>query len=199
MDSFGRYLIRSGEFILKEGISFFTGLPRYLTIFGFGAAAVIWVFLVWIRVRRKEKNKAAAGVLLAILVLYLVFVFIITTLSRVPGSSRRLNMVLFHTYKEALAGGRLELEMILYNLILLSPLGFLLPLILEYRCGWRDILFLSFLVSASIEAVQYLFGLGLTEADDLFHNCLGALFGYGVSLLLKIALQCFGKGRRETE
>lgn len=133
------------------------------------------------------------------LLLYLVFAFIITTLARVPGSSRRLNLKLFHTYREALAGGRPELRVTLYNLILLLPLGFLTPMILEYRCGWKDILFLSFLVSMSIEATQYLFRLGLMEADDLFHNCLGALTGYVMALLIKRILQYFGNRKEVRE
>ena len=188
----GRYLLMAGKYIIKEGISFFTDLPLYLKLFGLGVSAVIWLFLIWLRVRRKEKITAAFGTMLAALLLYLVFAFIITTLARVPGSSRRLNLELFHTYREALEGGRPELRVTLYNLILLSPLGFLTPLILEYRCGWRDILFLSFLISMSIEATQYLFRLGLMEADDLFHNCLGALIGYGMALFIKRIPQYFG-------
>lgn len=169
---------------IKEGLSYFTSLPLHLTLFGLGVSAAVFLFLIWQKQRRKEKLKIKALVPLAALILYLVFVLIITTLSRTPFSDRMHNLHPLHTLTEIMAGSRYALKMAVINLALLLPLGFLCPFALEFRCGFRDILFLAFLVSVSVECTQYLFRLGLMETDDVLNNCLGALVGYILALIM---------------
>lgn len=169
----------------ETGLSLIINLPLRFKIFGLGMSSAIWLFLIWQKLRRKEKLKVSAEISLAVLILYLVLAFLITTISRSPKSYRTLDMSLFHTIKEVRAGSWYSAGMLFYNLALLWPLGFLGPAAMEYRCRWKDILFLSFLVSASIECTQYLFRLGHFEADDLLHNCLGALIGYIMALAVK--------------
>ena len=177
-------LIYTGR-IINEGLSYFVKLPRHLTVFGTGVSAAVFLFLVWQKARRKEKLKAKALIPLAALILYLVFVFLITTLARTPGSVRMHDLRFLHTLIETLSSSRSAVKMTVINLAMLFPLGFLLPFVLEFRCSFRDILFLSFLMSASIECTQFLFKLGLMETDDVLYNCLGALSGYIVALLIK--------------
>ena len=187
------YILLIGRFI-KEGLFLFIKLPLYMKVFGIGAAAAIWFFLIWMRLRRKEKLNALSEALLASLLLYLVFAFAITTYSRNPSGGRGFNIELFYTYRWAAAGSIFYAKMLFFNLVLLSPLGVLVPVILQYRCSWRDILFLAFLVSFFIECTQYLFRLGLMEADDLFYNCLGAMIGYVLISLVHGAALIMGKG-----
>ena len=191
-----RYLLILFRFI-KEGFSFFFSLPLRLWLFGLGTAGAIFLFLVWQKARRKEELRARNLVPLAALLLYLVLVFIITTIARKPHPVRMHNFLFLHTVKEALSGSWYAVKLIFFNQVLLFPLGLLTPLILEYRCGFKDILFLSFLVSFSIECTQYIFRLGLMEGDDLIHNCLGALFGYVLALVLKRIFLRFRKEERE--
>lgn len=178
------YLLYAGRFI-KEGLSYFLRLPRHLTVFGFGVSAVIFLFLAWQKVRRKEKLDAKMFIPLAALILYLVFVFMITTLARTPGIVRRHDLRFLHTLREILSGSRSAAKMTVINLLMLFPLGFLAPFAMEFRCSFRDVLFLAFLISSSIECTQYLFKLGLMETDDVVNNCLGALYGYILALLIK--------------
>ncbi len=63
------------------------------------------------------------------------------------------------------------------NVFLFIPFGFLLPLAAQRNIWQTALIGLGF--SALIEAVQYLFGLGLCEFDDVFHNTLGTALGYG--------------------
>lgn len=178
-----------------EGFSFFFDLPMHLVLFGLGVSSAVFLFLVWQKARRKEELRAGNLIPLAALLLYLVLVFIITTIGRTPQPVRRHNFYFLHTLKEAVSGSWYAVKLIFFNEVLLSPLGFLTPLILEYRCSFKDILFLSFLVSFSIECTQYLFRLGLMEGDDLIHNCLGALAGYVLALLMKRILESFHRER----
>ena len=178
---------------IKEGFSFFFSLPLRFVAFGLGVSAAIFLFLIWQKARRKEEMKIRTLIPLAVLLLYLVLVFIITTVARTPRAARMYNFRFLHTVKAALSGSGAAIKLIFFNEVLLSPIGFLVPVILEYRCSFRDILFLSFLVSVSIECTQYIFLLGLMEGDDLIHNCLGALAGYGLALLMKRGFRFLGQ------
>jgi glycopeptide antibiotics resistance protein len=69
------------------------------------------------------------------------------------------------------------------NVVMFVPLGLLLPLIARVDSA-RRILLYGFVVSLSIEAVQFLADLALNgghavDVNDLLANTLGALFGYG--------------------
>lgn len=188
------HMLMIGRFV-KEGLSYFIRLPLIMKVYGTGGAAAIWLFLIWMRLRRKERLKAVSEAFLAVLILYLVLVFIITTFSRNPLAVRSFSLKLFYTIRLAAAGSIFYAKMLFFNLILLVPLGILLPVILEYRCGCKDILFLAFLISLSIECTQFLFRLGYLEADDLLHNCLGALAGYCLIRLFHSTAKFFGRSR----
>jgi len=191
-----KYLLLLIRYI-KEGFSFFFSLPLRFVLFGLGLSAAIFLFLIWQKARRKEEMKVRTLIPLAVLLLYLVLVVIITTIARTPRPARRYDFRFLHTVIEAMHGSGYAVKLIFFNQVLLSPIGFLVPLILEHRCSFRDILFLSFLVSAFIECTQYIFLLGLMEGDDLIHNCLGALAGYGLALLMKKAFVYRMKKRKK--
>ncbi|MGD6842186.1 VanZ family protein [Bacillus infantis] len=66
------------------------------------------------------------------------------------------------------------------NILLLLPLGFLLPVWFGklqgvYRTGFAVMLF-----SAGIEFLQIIFGVGVGSVDDVILNTLGGLIGYGL-------------------
>ena len=68
------------------------------------------------------------------------------------------------------------------NIIWFIPFGFLAPLL--WKTGRKAILYtlgLSFL----IEVLQYLFGTGVTEVEDLILNTLGGAIGYWCYLLIR--------------
>lgn len=192
------HMIRISRYA-ENGLSLIIKLPLRLKLFGLGVTAAIWLFLTWQKVRRKEKLKASAEICLAVLIFYLVLAFFITTISRSPKSFRDINLHLFHTIREVRAGSWYAVSMLFYNLALLWPLGLLGPPAMEYRCRWKDILFLSFLISFSIECTQYLFKLGYFEADDILYNCFGALIGYIMGLAVKklfVSVRTHEPGRR---
>ena len=82
-------------------------------------------------------------------------------------------------------GGYIIGRMPFYNICMLVPLGVLLPILLDFKTTWKDILLLSFLYSASVESTQFLFKLGCFELDDLLSNILGALAAYGAAKLIR--------------
>ena len=50
---------------------------------------------------------------------------------------------------------------------------------------WKWLLLTAVLLSAVIEAVQYVFNLGWCEIDDVICNVLGAAIGFGLWKLIK--------------
>jgi glycopeptide antibiotics resistance protein len=69
------------------------------------------------------------------------------------------------------------------NVVMFLPVGCLLRLgFLEI--GWKQALVVGLILSALIELSQFFFKKGLCEIDDVIHNVIGCMIGYG--LLLKI-------------
>ena len=67
---------------------------------------------------------------------------------------------------------------IIGNLLMLTPLSILLPLISD-KFKKRSYFFLSILfISISIELLQFAFNLGAFDIDDVFLNCLGPILLY---------------------
>lgn len=61
------------------------------------------------------------------------------------------------------------------NIIWFVPFGFLLKKLT--RLTTAKIIFFGFLLSLFIEVMQFIFGVGVSEIDDLLLNTLGALIG----------------------
>lgn len=112
------------------------------------------------------------------LLIYLYFVLNITLIDRTAGTQRHVLRPLWemrsmfqsgrYTYWAGQIGG---------NLIMLFPLGFLLPILSD---KFKSILLTTmtgFAFSVCIELTQYYTGRGLFESDDIIHNTIGAFAG----------------------
>ena len=65
------------------------------------------------------------------------------------------------------------------NVIMFVPIGLLLGLGLR-KMTWKRVLLIGLGVSVSIELLQLFFKRGLCEMDDVIHNVLGCVLGYGL-------------------
>jgi glycopeptide antibiotics resistance protein len=68
------------------------------------------------------------------------------------------------------------------NLVMLLPWGFLAPLIFNFLYRTWRVAISGLVISLAAELIQFIFRIGVFEADDLLLNTSGALLGY---LLLK--------------
>ncbi|TKI67995.1 VanZ family protein [Lysinibacillus mangiferihumi] len=67
---------------------------------------------------------------------------------------------------------------LLGNLLIFTPMGFLLPLLSKrFRKVWI-VVCVGFFSSLAVETVQFIFRVGSADVDDLILNTLGAWFGY---------------------
>ena len=168
-----------GEFIAY--LKIFLSIPAaYYLLAVSTAAATMVVVSAGSRSRQREVSKrriAASGILAG----WLFFTLAETVLCREPGTSRSMQLRLFWSYRSQ---SREYLVLDLFNILLLLPAGFLLPL-----CGvkrFRRVLIVGFLWSLMLETLQFITRRGLFEADDLFHNTLGACLGY---LIFRLAVR----------
>jgi glycopeptide antibiotics resistance protein len=69
------------------------------------------------------------------------------------------------------------LSNILGNVFLLMPLPFILAMVFKIN-RFALVLLAGFLVSFTIELLQYIFDVGVADVDDLILNTLGTVIGY---------------------
>ena len=126
--------------------------------------------------------KNIIGYLLAI---YMFFVFKLTLIDRITTANRRRMLLPFWEYRELLINTNhlYWCQQIGCNILMLVPLGLLLPLLSKRFRKCYIIIFIGLLLSSFIEITQYFTCRGLCEFDDVFNNTFGAFIGY---LLFKL-------------
>lgn len=93
---------------------------------------------------------------------------------------------LVYTLQQAKAGWWAIIYPVCGNLLWFAPLGYLLPQIAaKHWSSWQHSALCGLLLSCSIEMLQWLFGSGVSDIDDVLFNVLGALLGYTVFTILK--------------
>lgn len=161
-----------------EGIARYSGTS--LVAAGLAAAACLALRRV------TGRGRGARGVLLAA---YLAALVQITAL--------RLGLVEPHflggslhstplatTLSEARSGAWPLVYHVVGNMIWFVPLGLMLPAPKGARGALRC-LAAGAILSAAIEAAQYLLGTGVSDVDDVLLNALGALAGWGLGTLAR--------------
>lgn len=127
-----------------------------------------------LRQKRIRPSQLAAALLLT---LFLGFVFASTVFTREPDGVHNYELELFWSWKRVLSGNTFLLMENLLNLLLLFPMGLLLPAVCSRRLPWYTGLFLGAAVSSVIEILQLVLCRGLFEWDDIIHNGLGCMAG----------------------
>lgn len=111
---------------------------------------------------------------------YLFLIFSLTVLYRHIQLVRTINLNPFWSYRAVLNGDRdILLTQIIMNVVAFIPLGFLLGCSFCKMRWWKMALFAADF-SLLIETLQFVTKRGFAEFDDVFHNVLGSLIGYGV-------------------
>lgn len=110
---------------------------------------------------------------------WLILVLCLTSISRGANFTGSFNVEFLSGYRSAWNNWSItELQLILFNILMFTPLGFLLPLLWKKAETFWVTCAVSLGLTALIETIQLLGGTGIFELDDLFHNLLGSLFGY---------------------
>jgi glycopeptide antibiotics resistance protein len=113
------------------------------------------------------------------IVVFVVLALNETVFGRTAKEAYQLNLQPFWSY-EAIMNGRKDLIKEHYlNVAVFIPLGMLIWFALGQRKWWRALVF-GCAVSMLIEVLQLVLKRGLCEFDDVMHNTLGCMIGYGV-------------------
>lgn len=151
-----------------------------------GLLSIFVVGLVLLVAFKGVKNglRFSSGLLLLELI-FLLLCF--TVIFRTPSMAARYDFHPFWSYV-AIQEGREELlpENVM-NVIGFLPVGLLLGVCmrgkkedLNWKSGWLIAFMVGLCISVSIEALQYFTHRGFSEFDDVFHNTLGCVIGYGI-------------------
>lgn len=132
------------------------------------------------KISRKER------VLLALLVSYLFLAFSCAVFSRKASSEMQFNYTPFWTIRTIMTGGKAKAWLkkeLLFNTIMLIPVGLLLPAVLKKQ-RFRKTMIIGIGISIIIEITQLLTRRGFSETDDIITNTIGTLIGFGIYSLI---------------
>jgi Glycopeptide antibiotics resistance protein len=79
-----------------------------------------------------------------------------------------------------------SLEMILLNVLMMIPMGILLPMVFIRMNSWKKMLWAAVLIPMLIEIVQMLFVGRCADIDDIMTNFVGCMVGYGMFNMLSL-------------
>lgn len=131
-------------------------------------------------------NNKRKSVVLGLITAYLTLIFSLTIIARTP-TEHKYELMLFWSYIEICRGNTIFIYENILNVLMLMPLGVLLPIGFE-QITYKQAALSGFLVSLIIEVMQLLTRRGLFEFDDILHNTLGCLLGYAIYKLIKTNL-----------
>ena len=163
-EEFRKYII---DLYRDVPISLYEGL---LSILFFGAMVLV-SFWGW-----KKGLKKIAGLLFAE---YVFLIYCSTVIFRNFAEICGYEFIPFWSY----ARTDLFVENIM-NVVVFVPAGILLGCALRSMTWWK-VLLIGCGISVSIEAMQYFYHRGFAETDDVMHNTLGCILGYGVYLMIQ--------------
>lgn len=139
------------------------------------------ILIIILLIHDKLLKKRAMG--LYLLTVYLAYIVSITVLNREPFIGTHFEPQIFWSYREILSGDFYYIEENLLNVFMLMPIGLLIPIIIDIPSDmWQyvKIFIIGSSISLIIETLQLVSQRGLFEFDDIFHNTLGCLIGYGI-------------------
>ena len=141
-----------------------------------------------------EPQKAFRFSMRMFLLEYLLLLFSSTLIFREPAQVSKCNYSLFWSYEAIIQGDHSLIIDNTMNILAFIPVGFFL-------CGsvagikWKTIALLGCCCSLLIEFIQLQTARGFSEFDDVIHNTLGCMIGYGSFCLVRLVYEIVSKRR----
>lgn len=122
---------------------------------------------------------------------YIFAVLWVTLIDRVTTHNRSIMLPFWEIWK-IIHGDKVMVHYIVGNIIMLMPLGFLLP-VWSGNINWKKVVVIGLAASMTIEVTQLITSRGLFEFDDIMHNTLEALAGYYIEKLVEKILKALNQ------
>ena len=136
-----------------------------------------FMVIFWGIFGKKGKNKQWWCIINAVVFVCAVLIILYMTIYSRSEAAKEAILIPFHSFIQAKEQPELYRSMLM-NIFLFVPIGLSLPFVLsKKKHSIIMTMITAFLFSASIEAIQYYFALGLCEVDDVIMNTLGAMIG----------------------
>ena len=129
-----------------------------------------------------------------LLIEYIVLLFCSTAFFREINEIQKFEFRPFWSYLAIYEGKEELLPEIIMNVVVFIPVGFLLGCI-SGKTRLRKVVLIGCGLSVLIEVLQFVFKLGLCEFDDVFHNTLWCLIGFGTYFLVRSKYRKFSSKR----
>ena len=75
------------------------------------------------------------------------------------------------------------------NVVVFIPIGMILGLLLRFKGSWLLAALIGCSISVAIETLQFYFKRGFSEVDDVMHNTLGCMIGFGIVTIVRIVFE----------
>lgn len=118
-----------------------------------------------------------------ILVEYIFLIYCSTVIFRIYSEERGFNLSPFWSYEAIHNGNEVLILQNIMNVMAFIPIGILFCLWFT-KGKWWKVMGLGCLISISIEVLQFILKRGFSELDDVMHNTLGCIIGYGIVQLV---------------
>ena len=155
-------------------------IPMEYIIISFSVLCIVMTigFIVY---RGQRMKKFVLG---ALAIEYYFLVLCSTVICRTAPISKRLELMPFYNYVDIWNGVDFKrtLMEVLLNVALFVPIGLLLGGMMQK--GAVKILLIGCVLSSLIGLLQLATGRGLCETNDVIHNTVGCIMGYGLAMLL---------------
>lgn len=162
------------EFYLKYHISEALENPVTQCFFMFA------VFLPFVISFALEKPYGRIVRRVGLLAFSLYAIYAMTLLDRMDTGVSLLSLDFLWTWKRALEGSVKHQYFIVGNILLFVPYGMTVTsLFPKGKCRWWMAFLIGAATSGCIEIAQMVFHAGLCELDDVIHNTMGMMVGYG--------------------
>ncbi|SDD85052.1 Glycopeptide antibiotics resistance protein [Paenibacillus sp. UNCCL117] len=154
-------------------------LPQVLILALAGIGALWLSYVIYRKKGGKRSFSPIQIITIFLLIMWFGTVMVLTMFSRGANFEGWINVRLFSGYKSAWYQWSLsEFQLIIFNMLMFVPLGFLMPLLGMKTRRFMPVFFISLAVTIGIELSQMLSRRGIFELDDILHNTLGSLAGY---------------------
>lgn len=158
------------SYIIKD----LTGALRYLPV-GLAIGGIVFLLLFLINRRMVRKNRHPIPVAALTCLWFYVAIMLCTTVwFREASGSSKIDMEILSTWGINNRNNALVVE----NVLLFVPYGFLLPWVFEKARGFFKTGFWGLLTSVCVEVLQLVSGRGYFQIDDILTNTLGTLIGF---------------------
>lgn len=133
-------------------------------------------------------------VVMTLLYEYSFLLYCPTIIFREAQQHRGIELTPFWSYGAIREGSYVILPETIMNVIVFIPVGLMMGL--AYReANWKRVLVVGASLSFSIELLQLLFKKGCFEIDDILHNTLGCIIGYGIFKLVRYVVNKIRVGK----